>query len=144
MAFSKKLLDEILKDYRGPDDFYGPQGIRKQLTKALVERTMKADFFASFPLTILSSANLVFSLNMCYMIAAAFLAITINVRPLPLPFFIASYRSISRQLTVFPFNLRQPITTRTKAVLSPSGPRFVIFPWSTVSFKFCPHSASPA
>jgi transposase-like protein len=43
MAFSKELLDEILKDYRGPDDFYGPEGIMKQLTKALVERTMEGE-----------------------------------------------------------------------------------------------------
>jgi hypothetical protein len=34
MAFSKELLDEILKDYHGPDDFYGPSGIMKQLTSA--------------------------------------------------------------------------------------------------------------
>ena len=43
MAFSKELLDEIMKDYKGPDDFYGPEGIMKQLTKALVERTMEAE-----------------------------------------------------------------------------------------------------
>jgi transposase-like protein len=43
MAFSKKLLDEILKDYHGPDDFYGPSGIMKQLARALVERTMEAE-----------------------------------------------------------------------------------------------------
>ncbi|MDR2402964.1 MAG: transposase [Spirochaetaceae bacterium] len=43
MAFSKEFPDEILKDYHGPDDFYGPQGIMKQLTKALVERTMEAE-----------------------------------------------------------------------------------------------------
>jgi transposase-like protein len=43
MAFSKEMLDEILKDYHGPDDFYGPEGIMKQLTKALVERTMEAE-----------------------------------------------------------------------------------------------------
>jgi transposase-like protein len=43
MAFSKELLDEILKDYHGPDDFYGPSGIMKQPTKALVERTMEAE-----------------------------------------------------------------------------------------------------
>jgi transposase-like protein len=42
MAFSKEVLDAILKDYHGPDDFYGPEGIMKQLTKALVERTMEA------------------------------------------------------------------------------------------------------
>jgi hypothetical protein len=37
MAFTKELLDEILKNYHHPDDFYGPQGIMKQLTKALVQ-----------------------------------------------------------------------------------------------------------
>jgi hypothetical protein len=34
MAFSKEVLDEILKDYHGAEDFYGPDGIVKQLTKA--------------------------------------------------------------------------------------------------------------
>jgi transposase-like protein len=43
MAFSKEVPDEILKDYHGPDDFYGPSGIMKQLAKALVERTMEAE-----------------------------------------------------------------------------------------------------
>jgi transposase-like protein len=43
MAFTKEVLDEILKNYHGPDDFYGPEGIMKQLTKALVERTMEAE-----------------------------------------------------------------------------------------------------
>jgi transposase-like protein len=43
MAFSKELPDEILKNYHGPDNFYGPQGIMKQLTKALVERTMEVE-----------------------------------------------------------------------------------------------------
>jgi hypothetical protein len=43
MAFSKEVLDEILKGYHGPDDFYGPEGIMKQLTKALVERTMETE-----------------------------------------------------------------------------------------------------
>jgi hypothetical protein len=42
MAFTKELLDTILKDYHGPGDFYGPQGIMKRLTKALFERTMEA------------------------------------------------------------------------------------------------------
>ncbi|GMO53179.1 MAG: IS256-like element ISSod18 family transposase [Treponemataceae bacterium] len=43
MAFTKEVLDEILKDYHGPDDFYGPEGIMKQLTKALAGRTMEAE-----------------------------------------------------------------------------------------------------
>jgi transposase-like protein len=43
MAFSKEVPDEILRNYHGPDDFYGPEGIMKQLTKALVERTMEAE-----------------------------------------------------------------------------------------------------
>jgi transposase-like protein len=43
MAFTKEVLDEILRDYHGPDDFYGSSGIMKQLTKTLVERTMEAE-----------------------------------------------------------------------------------------------------
>jgi transposase-like protein len=39
----KEVLDEILRDCHGPEDFYGPEGIMKQLTKALVERTMEAE-----------------------------------------------------------------------------------------------------
>jgi hypothetical protein len=34
MAFSPEVLDEILKDYHSPDDFYSPEGIMKQLTSA--------------------------------------------------------------------------------------------------------------
>ena len=43
MAITKEVLDELLKDYRGPDDFYGPDGIVKQLSKALIERAMRAE-----------------------------------------------------------------------------------------------------
>jgi transposase-like protein len=43
MAFTNEVLDEILKDYHDPDDFYGPVGIMKQLTTALVERTREAE-----------------------------------------------------------------------------------------------------
>jgi putative transposase len=42
----KKLdaaMDELLRDYRGPEDVTGPNGLLKQLTKALLERTMKAE-----------------------------------------------------------------------------------------------------
>ncbi len=43
MAISKEVLDELLKDYKGPDDLTGPDGLLKQLTKALVERAMDAE-----------------------------------------------------------------------------------------------------
>jgi len=43
MAIRKELLDELLKEYKGPDDFYGPDGIMKQLSKALIERMMEAE-----------------------------------------------------------------------------------------------------
>jgi transposase-like protein len=43
MAITKEVLDELLKDYRGPDDFYGPDGIVKQPSKALIERVMQAE-----------------------------------------------------------------------------------------------------
>jgi transposase-like protein len=34
--------DELMKDYYGPDDMYGPEGLVKQLSKALIERAMRA------------------------------------------------------------------------------------------------------
>jgi transposase-like protein len=43
MAITKEVLDELLKDYRGPDDLTGDEGLLKQLTKALVERAMGAE-----------------------------------------------------------------------------------------------------
>jgi putative transposase len=43
MAISKKILYELLKGYKGPDDLTGPDGLLKQLTKALVERAMQAE-----------------------------------------------------------------------------------------------------
>jgi hypothetical protein len=30
MAITKEVLDELLKEYKGPDDFYGPEGLIKQ------------------------------------------------------------------------------------------------------------------
>jgi hypothetical protein len=41
-AFAKEIPDVILKGCHGPGGFYGPEGIIKQLTKALAERTMEA------------------------------------------------------------------------------------------------------
>ena len=43
MAIRKELLDELLENYHGPDDFYGPDGIVKQLSKALIERAREAE-----------------------------------------------------------------------------------------------------
>jgi putative transposase len=42
----KKLdaaMDELLRDYRGPEDITGPDGLLKELTKALLERTIGAE-----------------------------------------------------------------------------------------------------
>jgi hypothetical protein len=38
MAISKETLEELLKDYKGPDDITGSDGLLKQLTKAVIER----------------------------------------------------------------------------------------------------------
>ena len=43
MAITKEVLDELLKEYKCPDDFYGPEGIIKQLSKALIERAMQTE-----------------------------------------------------------------------------------------------------
>jgi putative transposase len=38
-----ELLDELLKDYRKPDDLLGQDGLLQQLTKALVERPLDGE-----------------------------------------------------------------------------------------------------
>lgn len=43
MLITPKLLDELLKDYKSPDDMFGNDGLLQQLTKALVERALQGD-----------------------------------------------------------------------------------------------------
>jgi len=38
-----ELIDELLKDYKGPEDLTGPDGLLKELTRALVSRAMGAE-----------------------------------------------------------------------------------------------------
>jgi hypothetical protein len=38
MAIDLKLIDELLADYKKPEDITGEHGLLKQLTKALLER----------------------------------------------------------------------------------------------------------
>jgi len=40
---SDALLDEILKDYKNPEDFFGDNGILKSLQKRLLERIMESE-----------------------------------------------------------------------------------------------------
>jgi putative transposase len=46
MATKDELLDDLMKNYRKPEDLIGDNGLLKQLTKALVERAMKAEMTA--------------------------------------------------------------------------------------------------
>jgi len=43
MEIRKDLVDELLKDYKKPEDMLGENGILKQLTKALIERALGAE-----------------------------------------------------------------------------------------------------
>jgi putative transposase len=43
MTFRPELIDELLKDYRTPEDLMGNEGIFKQLSKALIERCLSAE-----------------------------------------------------------------------------------------------------
>jgi len=43
LATPDELLDELMKNYKKPEDLIGENGLLKQLTKALVERAMKAE-----------------------------------------------------------------------------------------------------
>ena len=41
--FNPDLLDEILKDYKTPEDMFGKDGILKQLQKAILERALEGE-----------------------------------------------------------------------------------------------------
>lgn len=43
MPIDHKLIDNLLKDYRTPEDILGDNGLLKQLTKAVLERAMRAE-----------------------------------------------------------------------------------------------------
>jgi putative transposase len=43
MPIKDELLDELLKEYRNPEDLIGKDGILKQLTKRLVEKAMESE-----------------------------------------------------------------------------------------------------
>ena len=43
MAINTDLIDELLKDYKQPEDVLGENGLLKQLTKAVLERAMQAE-----------------------------------------------------------------------------------------------------
>jgi putative transposase len=43
MTINPKVLDELLANYKKPEDMIGENGLLKQLTKALLERAMQAE-----------------------------------------------------------------------------------------------------
>ena len=43
MGIDAKLVDELLKDYKSPEQIIGENGLLKQLTKALLERALQAE-----------------------------------------------------------------------------------------------------
>ena len=43
MPIDHKLIDNLLKDYKTPEEILGEGGLLKQLTKAVLERAMQAE-----------------------------------------------------------------------------------------------------
>ena len=43
MGIPKELLDELMKNYKNPEDLIGENGLLKELTKALVERALEGE-----------------------------------------------------------------------------------------------------
>jgi len=43
MAIDKTLIDQLLKDYKRPEEIIGENGLLKQLTKAVLERALEAE-----------------------------------------------------------------------------------------------------
>jgi hypothetical protein len=63
MAINTDLIDELLKDYKQPDDVLGENGLLKQLAKAALERAMQAELACTSAMkkmirTVITSAKL--------------------------------------------------------------------------------------
>jgi putative transposase len=43
MPITPELLDELLKDYKSPEDMFGNDGLLQQLTKAVIERALQGE-----------------------------------------------------------------------------------------------------
>ena len=43
MTIKIEILDELIKDYKNPEDLLGENGLLKQLTRQLLERAMQAE-----------------------------------------------------------------------------------------------------
>src|SRR5215472_18596099 len=43
MAIDKTRIDQLLKDYKHPEEIIGENGLLKQLTKAVLERALEAE-----------------------------------------------------------------------------------------------------
>jgi len=43
MPITPELLDQLLKDYKSPEDMFGEDGLLQQLTKAVVERALQGE-----------------------------------------------------------------------------------------------------
>ncbi len=43
MAIDKKLIDQLLTNYKKPEDILGENGLLKELTKAILERALQAE-----------------------------------------------------------------------------------------------------
>jgi len=43
MAIRDELLEELLKEYKNPEDLFGKDGIIKELTKRLLEKAMEGE-----------------------------------------------------------------------------------------------------
>ncbi len=43
MAIDRKLIDQLLTDYKKPEDIIGENGLLKELTKAILERALEAE-----------------------------------------------------------------------------------------------------
>ena len=43
MEIKREVLDELIRDYKKPEDLIGETGLLKKLTKALMERALEAE-----------------------------------------------------------------------------------------------------
>ena len=63
MAIRQELLEELLKDYKSPEDLLGQGGLLKELTKALVEKALDGELTHHLGYPKVSSVNYIYRLT---------------------------------------------------------------------------------
>jgi len=57
MAIRKEILDELLKDYKNPENLTGKDGLLNELKKAIIERALEGELASTAGMKYIAREN---------------------------------------------------------------------------------------